>query len=127
DLAKNLATVDLTTGWTPAYSLNEAERLQTADFMVYSALTTVARRPGVTWSWTENWPYQPEVGNVPTSNTFIWTWASFCFTFLAFGGVLFIYKFWLDTPDDDPMETTLVRFAPLTPSQRKTGQYFLIV
>lgn len=37
--------------------------------------------------------------NVPTSNTFIWTWASFCFTFLALGGVLFIYQFWLNTPD----------------------------
>ena len=45
DLAKNLHTIDLTTGWTPAYSLNETEALQTADFLIYSALTTVARRP----------------------------------------------------------------------------------
>ncbi|HVV95444.1 MAG TPA: cbb3-type cytochrome c oxidase subunit I, partial [Hyphomicrobiales bacterium] len=127
DLAKNLATVDLTTGWTPAYSLNPTERLQTADFLIYSALTTVARRPGTTWSWTENWPYQPEVGNVPTSNTFIWTWASFCFTFLAFGGVLFIYKFWLDTPDDEPLERGLATFRALTPSQRKVGKFFLVV
>jgi nitric oxide reductase subunit B len=127
DLAKNLGMVDLTTGWTPAYALNAAERLQTADFMIYSALTTVARRPGVSWSWTENWPYQPEVGNVPTANTFIWTWASFCFTFLAFGGVLFIYKFWLDTPDDEPREHGLATFRALTPSQRKVGKFFLVV
>ena len=39
----------------------------------------------MSWSWTENWPYEPEVGNTPTTNTFVWTWASFCFTFLAFG------------------------------------------
>lgn len=56
DFTKNLGTTDLATGWTPAYSLNETERLQTADFLIYSALTTVARRPGVSWSWTENWP-----------------------------------------------------------------------
>jgi len=127
DMAKNLGTVDLTTGWTPAYSLSEAEARQTVDFIIYSALTTVARRPDVTWSWTENWPYEPEVGNVPTTNTFVWTWASFCFTFLAFGGVLFIYKFWLDRPDDALMETSLVKFGTLTPSQRKVGKYFLVV
>jgi nitric oxide reductase subunit B len=127
DMADNLGKVDLTTGWTPAYSLNHTEALQTAAFIIYSALTTVARRPDTTWSWTENWPYEPEVGNLPTTNTFAWTWASFCFTFLAFGGVLFIYKFWLDTPDDQPMETALVKFRPLTPSQRKVGKYFMVV
>ena len=127
DMAKNFGTVDLTTGWTPAYSLSQAEAQQTANFIIYSALTTVARRPDVTWSWTENWPYEPEVGNTPTTNTFIWTWASFCFTFLAFGGVLFIYKFWLDTPDDAPRERALAKFRPLTPSQKKVGKYFLVV
>ncbi len=127
EMADNLSKVDLTTGWTPAYSLNETERLQTAGFIIYSALTTVARRPDTNWSWTENWPYEPEVGNRPTTNTFIWTWASFCFTFLAFGGVLFIYIFWLETPDDEPMEWVLEGFRALTPSQRKVGKFFLVV
>ena len=127
ELAKSLRTADLTTGWTPAHSLDRSEALQTADFLIYSALTTVARRPGASWSWTENWPYEPEVGNTPTTNTFIWTWASFCFTFLAFGGVLFIYEFWLSRPDDAPMDPVLAKFGPLTPSQRKAGKYFLVV
>jgi nitric oxide reductase subunit B len=127
DLANSLGTRDVSTGWTPALSLSQTESLQTADFIIYCALTTVARRPDTTWSWTENWPYEPQVGNVPTTNTFIWTWASFCFTFLAFGGVLFIYTFWLDTPDEEPMEFGLASFRRLTPSQQKTGKYFLIV
>jgi nitric oxide reductase subunit B len=126
-MADNLGKIDLTTGWTPAYSLSPSEALQTSEFIVYAALTTVARRPDTTWSWTENWPFEPQVGNTPTTNTFMWTWASFCFTFLSFGGVLFIYKFWLDTPDDQPKESALVRFGPLTPSQRKVGKYFLVV
>ena len=83
--------------------------------------------PDVSWSWTENWPYEPEVGNTPTTNTFVWTWASFCFTFLAFGLVLFIYEFWLNHPDDAPMDPVLARFRPLTESQRKVGKYFLVV
>ena len=127
DIGKNLSKTDLETGWTPAFSLSPKETLQTADFLIYSALTTVARRPDVTWSWTENWPYEPEVGNTPTTNTFRWTWISFCFTFFAFGLVLFIYQFWLNDPDVAPMDPVLVKFSPLTDSQRKTGKYFLIV
>jgi nitric oxide reductase large subunit len=42
DMAKNLRTVDLATGWTPAYSLDETEAAHTAEFIIYSALTTVA-------------------------------------------------------------------------------------
>lgn len=127
DFAASLGKVDLTTGWTPAYSLDPTEATATANFLIYSALTTVARRPDVSWSWTENWPYEPEVGNTPTTNTFVWTWASFCFTFLAFGIVLFIYEFWLNDPDVAPMDPVLAKFGPLTPSQRKVGKYFLVV
>ena len=127
EMANNLRTVDLTTGWTPAYSLDETEVAHTAEFLIYSALTTVARRPDTNWSWTENWPYEPEVGNTPTTNTFIWTWASFCFTFLAFGAVLFIYERYLNDPDQAPMDPVLVTFRPLTDSQRRIGKYFVVV
>ncbi len=127
EIAKRLNTVDAAAGWTPAYSLSPQYAVQTADFLIYSALTTVARRPNVDWSWTENWPYEPMVGNTPTTNTFIWTWASFCFTFFAFGAVLFIYEFYLNHPDDAPMDPVLAKFGPLTPSQRKVGKYFLFV
>jgi nitric oxide reductase subunit B len=127
ELAQNLRRIDLAAGWTPAYSLNEREAGQTADFLIYAALTTVARRPDTSWSWTENWPYEPEVGNTPTTNTFIWTWASFCFTFLAFGIVLFIYQRYLNDPDRAPMDPVLATFRPLTDSQRRLGKYFLVV
>ena len=116
DLAKSLNVADPSVVWTPAYSLNPQLKRQTADFLVFSALTTVARRPGVTWSWTENWPYEPLVGNTPTANTFRWTWISFCFTFFAFGVVLFIYEFFLNNPDDAPMDPVLATFRPLTPT-----------
>src|ERR1051326_1205961 len=127
EMTKNLRTIDLTTGWTPAYSLDETEAAHTAEFLIYSALTTVARRPDTTWSWTENWPYEPEVGNTPTTNTFMWNWASFCFTFFAFGGVLFIYQHWLSGADQGAMDPVLVTFRPLTASQRRIGKYFIVV
>ena len=127
EIAKSLVVADPPSGWTAAYSLDPQLARQTADFLVFSALTTVARRPGQTWSWTENWPYEPLVGNAPTTNTFRWTWISFCFTFFAFGAVLFIYEFFLNHPDDAPMDPLLSKFRPLTASQRRIWKYFLVV
>jgi nitric oxide reductase subunit B len=127
EIAPSLMTADRDRGWTPAFSLSEQDALRTADFLIYSALTTVARRPGHDWSWTENWPYEPLVGNTPTTNTFRWTWISFCFTFLMFGVVLFIYEYFLSDPDVAAMDPVLARFGPLTDSQRQVGKYFLVV
>ncbi len=128
ELTTKLDTVNLSAGWVPAKSLDPVLRKQTADFIIYSAITTVARRPGhPDTSWTENWPHEPSVGNVPTTNTFRWTWISFCFTFFAMGFVLWLYRAYLDEHDDTPMERGLAVYRPLTPSQLKTGKYFIVV
>ena len=127
EIVQTLLHHDFPKGWTQAYSLDQRSAEQTADFLIYSSLTTVARRPGVDWSWTQNWPFEPLVGNTPTTSTFRWTWISFCFTFFAFGAVLFIYQRFLNDPDQAPMDPVLARFRPLTASQRRVGKYFLVV
>jgi nitric oxide reductase subunit B len=126
-IAASLLHHDFAKGWTQAYSLDASSAAQTADFLIYSSLTTVARRPGGAASWTQNWPFEPLVGNTPTTSTFRWTWISFCFTFFAFGAVLFIYQRFLNDPDEAPMDPVLATFRPLTPSQRRIGKYFLVV
>ena len=67
------------------------------------------------------------MGNTPTTSTFHWTWISFCFTFFAFGVIIWIYELYLNDPDNAPMDPVLATFRPLTSSQRKVGKYFLIV
>jgi nitric oxide reductase subunit B len=126
EIAASLLHSDYAKGWTQAHSLDPAAALQTADFLIYSSLTTVARRPGETASWTQNWPYEPLVGNTPTANNFVWTWISFCFTFFAFGAVIFLYERYIHTPDQGNLEPPLA-FRPLTASQRRVGKYFLVV
>lgn len=127
EIAQSLVRHDFARGWTQAYSLDEQSARQTAEFLIYSSLTTVARRPGTDVSWTQNWPYEPLAGNTPTTSTFRWTWISFCFTFFAFGAVLFIYEWYLNDPDKAPMDPVLAKFGALTASQRRTGKYFLVV
>ena len=127
EIVQSLLHHDFAKGWTQAHSLDQQSAEQTADFLIYSSLTTVARRPGTDASWTQNWPFEPVVGNTPTTSTFRWTWISFCFTFFAFGAVLFIYQRFLNDPDQAPMDPVLARFRPLTTSQRRIGKYFLVV
>jgi nitric oxide reductase subunit B len=127
EIAQLLLHHDFAKGWTQAYSLDQQSAEQTAEFLTYSSLTTVARRPGTDASWTQNWPFEPLVGNTPTASTFRWTWISFCFTFFAFGAVIFIYQRYLNDPDKAPMDPVLARFLPLTASQRRIGKYFLVV
>ena len=127
EIVASLLHHDYAKGWTRAYSLDPQTAAQTADFLIYSSITTVARRPGSVASWTQNWPYEPLVGNTPTTSTFVWTWISFCFTFFAFGAVLFVYERYLNTADEGPMEPVLAQFRALTPSQRRIGKYFLVV
>jgi nitric oxide reductase subunit B len=127
EVAQSLLRHDFAKGWTQAYSLDARAAAQTADFLIYSSLTTVARRPGTNAAWTKNWPFEPLVGNTPTTSTFRWTWISFCFTFLAFGAVLCIYERYLNGPDKAPMDPVLAKFRPLTASQRRIGKYFLVV
>ena len=107
DVAAKLRQDDVAAGYSRARSLDAETAQQTADFLLYSALTTVSWRPGSTVSWTQNWPYEPIVNNAPTSATFIWTWASFCFVFLGFGAVLFIYKVFLSDADLEPKDPVL--------------------
>lgn len=127
EISQSLIKHDFKIGYTKAYSLDNQSALQTADFLIYSSLTTIAHRPGTNFSYTNNWPYEPTMGNTPTPNTFYWTWVSFCFVFFGFGAVLYIYHRYLSAPDTAPITSILLGFAPLTPSQRKVGQYFIIV
>ena len=125
-ITDSLLHSDYAKGWTRAHSLDPVTASQTADFLIYSSITTVARRPGGVASWTQNWPYEPLVGNTPTTSTFIWTWVSIGFTFFAFGAVIFLYERYIHGADTGIMEPALT-FQPLTASQRRVGKYFLLV
>ncbi|MDE3208605.1 MAG: nitric oxide reductase, partial [Pseudomonadota bacterium] len=127
-ISLDLLTNHFTRGWSKAGSLNPATATQAADFLLYSSLTTVARRPGKSYSYTSNWPYEPLVGNTPTLQTFIWTWVSILWLLAALGLTLFLYKRFIETHEKEEDRHQLFKgFPELTPSQKKTGKYFLVV
>lgn len=126
EISQFLIQHDFERGYTKAYSLDNQSALQTADFLIYSSLTTIAHRPGKNFSYTNNWPYEPTMDNTPTPDTFYWTWISFCFVFFGFGVVLYLYHRYLSGVDDGVRTPLFMNFKPLTASQKKAGQYFLV-
>ncbi|HUW98737.1 MAG TPA: cbb3-type cytochrome c oxidase subunit I [Acidiferrobacter sp.] len=114
-------------GWTKPGGFTTEKATHLADFLLYSAFTTIARRPGQSFSYTNNWPYAPTEGNVPTPATFVWTWVSIAWVFFATGAVIYLFYRYIHENDTSPKETLIEGFPPLTESQRKTGKYFLTV
>ena len=127
-IAADLQRSDYARGWTKAYSLSPEEALETADFLLYSSLTTVARRPDANYSWTINWPYEPLVGNTPTTPTFIWTWISYTIVFFAIGVVVAIFRLFIQREDArERLVPLLEGFPDLTPSQKALWKFFIAV
>jgi len=126
--AKKLLSNNSEEGYTKAYSLNQDEAASTADFLLYSALTTVAYRPGKDYSWTVNWPAEPLVGNQPTKATFIWTWISLTVLFFGVGVVVAIFRLFIDREEAYETDTPILTGkSVLTPSQKALWKYFIVV
>ncbi|MEO8650231.1 MAG: cbb3-type cytochrome c oxidase subunit I, partial [Acidobacteriota bacterium] len=101
---------------------------QLNSFFFWTAWASAANRPGDVISYTSNFPSEPLVGNFPTSSSIIWTGVSVIILIASIGGMVWFYAGWhketegRDTPDEDPLVG-----EKLTPSQKATVKYFLVV
>ena len=46
---------------------------QLTAFFAWSSWAASARRPGHNYSYTNNWPPEPQVGNTPSANVIVWS------------------------------------------------------
>ncbi len=60
-------------------------------FVFWGGWVSGAKRPGQTYSYTHNWPYDPAAGNLPTNQTLIWSVISIFGLFLGILVILYIY------------------------------------
>lgn len=97
-------------------------------FFFWTAWASAANRPNNTISYTSNFPSEPLVGNVPTSSAIVWTGVSVIMLIASIGGMVWFYAGWRreqddhDTPESDPLIG-----AGVTPSQKATVKYFIVV
>ena len=105
----------------------ENRRLMTG-FFFWASWATVTNRPDDVKSYTNNFPHEPLVGNLPTSSSFMWSMFSILFMIAGIGLLSWHYAVYhgnekpLVPPTSDPARAIVV-----TPSMRATAKYFWLV
>ncbi|HJZ81567.1 MAG TPA: cbb3-type cytochrome c oxidase subunit I [Pyrinomonadaceae bacterium] len=109
---------------------SDAARLrQLSSFFFWTSWASAADRPGAAISYTSNFPSEPLVGNVPTSSTVVWTGVSVIMLLAGIGWMVWYYAHKgegevvsPEIPNRDPLIG-----AVLSPSQKATVKYFVVV
>lgn len=112
--------------------ITEPERIRgITSFFAWTAWAGSARRPGKDYSYTNNWPPEPRVGNEPTGAMVTWSVLSLIALLGGIGALLaFFGKYnWLGWHASDREELTFRRpgKVALTPGQRATAWFFFIM
>ena len=103
-------------------------RRQMSAFFFWTSWAAVTSRPNETASYTNNWPYDPLVGNAATPSAFLWTVFSVLFMIAGIGLLAWHYAVYhgkegpLTPPLTDPL-----RGIVITPSMKATAKYFWLV
>ncbi len=103
-------------------------RRQLTAFFFWTSWAAVTNRPEGTTSYTNNWPYDPVVGNQATSSTFLWTVFSVLFMIAGIGLLAWHYAVYHGKEGSPtPPATDPLRGLALTPSMKATGKFFWLV
>jgi len=117
----------------PAHYINDdAELARLNAYFAWATWATVANRPGCSFSYTNNWPFEPLVGNTPTASAFLWSALSLLTLIGGLGLILFVFgKFdflgWGGAAGHRPTTPPRLLNWVLTPSQKALGLYFAVV
>lgn len=123
---------DLAPGLPPR-SIDDPREIRLLNaYFSWATWATVANRPGKEYSYTNNWPYDPDAGNRPSTEAYVWTALSLIALLGGLGLVLLLfgkYHFlgWGGEDQTPPEPRLAASVMPLTPSQRATGKYFAVV
>ena len=101
---------------------------QLSAFIFWTSWAAVTNRPNDDISYTNNWPYEPLVGNRPSGESVVWTGVSIIMLLAGIAAMAWWYaserseKEHTLPPATDPLQTW-----EATPSQKATIKYFWVV
>jgi nitric oxide reductase subunit B len=105
-----------------------AKLRQLVSFYFWTAWASAANRPNDTISYTSNFPSEPLVANVPTSSAIVWTGVSVIMLLAGVGWLVWYYaQRDVEIVSDDVPNIDPLIGVKLTPSQKATVKYFLVV
>ena len=113
----------------PAGSVSSPERMrQFAGFIFWTAWSASTTRPDDSVTYTQNWPFEPLVGNRPTGDSVLWTGVSIIMLLAGICGMVWWYASERQVePMPNPAATDPLSNWKATPSQRATLKYFWVV
>ncbi|MBI5394563.1 MAG: cbb3-type cytochrome c oxidase subunit I [Verrucomicrobia bacterium] len=125
---KTFAEGDAHYGFLPNTVLTAPERQDAADFFFWTAWAAVANRPGLDYSYTNNWPADRTVGNAAPANAMLWTIFSILGLFAVLGVVVYVvHRFGFFYGESTAVEAAQRLLAsPVTASQRSSAKFFLV-
>ena len=106
---------------------DETRRQRLTNFFFWTSWAAATNRPNHDATYTNNWPHEPLINNVPTTENVMWSVASIVFLLAGIGllvwGWSFLHKHESESqlPDTDPISK-----VQLTPSQRALGKYVFL-
>ena len=104
---------------------------QLTAFFSWSAWVASALRPGKNYSYTNNWPPEPLVNNTVTADMIVWSMLSLAMLLGGIGILFFAFGRWNFLGWHGRQHRTLTfrlpGSVPLTPAQRVTGWFFLVM
>lgn len=104
---------------------------QISDFFFWTAWLSSTVRQGDSITYTNNWPYYEAAGNHVSFSAIWWSGASVTLLILFMGIILyFFHRYQLgmkEAYEEGNFPVIDLRKTPVTPSQVKTGKYFVIV
>lgn len=114
----------------PVNSIKDPGRMKSMNaFFFWASWACITDRPGSSISYTNNWPPDETVGNVPSAGIILWTGVSIIMLLIGIGLLAYYHARFkseeLDKsklPENDP----LIGLHP-TPSMKATLKYFWIV
>lgn len=115
-------------GFLPGTIPSEEERQDIADFFFWTAWAAGTERPGLDYTYTNNWPSDPTVGNRASAAAFVWSILSILSLFAVLGLVVYIvhrYQFFYGESQAVQAAYRLLE-APVTGSQRASAKFFLV-
>lgn len=118
-----------TTYAIPRGAVTDPQRLRRlAAFFFWTSWAASTNRPDEQISYTNNWPYEPLVGNHPTGETLLWTGVSIIMLLAGISGLAWWYAVRKeDDPELVPPENDPLALWEATPSQKATIKYFWVV
>lgn len=115
------------------YIKDPAEVEALSDFFYWGAWVCVTSRPGESFSYTHNWPFDPDSGNTPTSPVILWSVLGLLGFVLACGVVLYFIGQYNQLPNKffqpatkDLFTADKVRSFTPNRTQRATYKFFLV-